>query len=101
MNHRYVSVSLSLLHLCLSLSRGESTPPTTFHSDSQLTRQPTIHQPVPRAGPLPPSHQNYGDYGDNIWACGKWHVNYGVPVPERDVPPHQNFNIKSRINDFT
>ncbi|GFX25969.1 hypothetical protein TNCV_2303511 [Trichonephila clavipes] len=32
---------------------------------------------------------------------GKWHVIYGVPVPERDVPPHQNFSIKSRINDFT
>ncbi|GFT94170.1 hypothetical protein TNCV_3922341 [Trichonephila clavipes] len=31
----------------------------------------------------------------------KWHVIYGVPVPERDVPPHQNFRIKSRINGFT
>ncbi|GFU77658.1 hypothetical protein TNCV_5048971 [Trichonephila clavipes] len=29
------------------LPRGESTPPTAIHSDSQLTRQPTIHQPVP------------------------------------------------------
>ncbi|GFY32016.1 hypothetical protein TNCV_2621531 [Trichonephila clavipes] len=32
---------------------------------------------------------------------GKWHVTYGVPVPERDVPPHQNFRIKSRINGIT
>ncbi|GFY19315.1 hypothetical protein TNCV_4127021 [Trichonephila clavipes] len=29
---------------------------------------------------------------------GKWHVNYGVPVPKWDVPPHQNFRIKSRIS---
>ncbi|GFU54110.1 hypothetical protein TNCV_109351 [Trichonephila clavipes] len=34
-------------------------------------------------------------------ASGKWHVTYGVPVPERDVPPHQNFRNKGRINDFT
>ncbi|GFV11911.1 hypothetical protein TNCV_109591 [Trichonephila clavipes] len=24
-------------------------------------------------------------------ASGKWHVNYGVPVPNWDVPLHQNF----------
>ncbi|GFT66555.1 hypothetical protein TNCV_705611 [Trichonephila clavipes] len=23
-------------------------------------------------------------------ASGKWHGIYGVPVPKRDVPPHQN-----------
>ncbi|GFW23368.1 putative retrovirus-related pol polyprotein from transposon opus [Trichonephila clavipes] len=34
---------------------------------------------------------------DNM-ASGKWYVNYGVPVPKWDVPPHQNFKIKSRIN---
>ncbi|GFW59300.1 hypothetical protein TNCV_2910451 [Trichonephila clavipes] len=33
-------------------------------------------------GPFPP------DPGTSI--NGKWHVTYGVPVPERDVPPHQN-----------
>ncbi|GFW99313.1 nucleic-acid-binding protein from transposon X-element [Trichonephila clavipes] len=27
-------------------------------------------------------------------ANGKWHVNYGVPVPKWDVPPHQNYRVE-------
>ncbi|GFV28009.1 hypothetical protein TNCV_4387871 [Trichonephila clavipes] len=36
-----------------------------------------------------------------IKPSGKWHVTYGVPAPERGVPPHQNFRIKGRNSDFT
>ncbi|GFV67004.1 hypothetical protein TNCV_356901 [Trichonephila clavipes] len=38
---------------------------------------------------------------DSSPASGKWHVTYGVPAPERGVPPHQNFRIKGRNSDFT
>ncbi|GFX75621.1 hypothetical protein TNCV_760891 [Trichonephila clavipes] len=30
------------------------------------------------------------DLDKNAIGSGKWHVTYGVPVPIRDVPPHQN-----------
>ncbi|GFX63100.1 hypothetical protein TNCV_1859321 [Trichonephila clavipes] len=54
------------------------------------------------ANPSPgTNHVNTGDAASVTPASGKWHETYGVPVPERGVPPHQNFRIKGRNSDFT
>ncbi|GFW61860.1 hypothetical protein TNCV_4668851 [Trichonephila clavipes] len=59
--------------------------PVSPQKDIPSKKQAKSERKLP---PTPTSPRHIGDDASSME--DKWHVTYGVPVPIRDVPPHQN-----------